>query len=316
VNTKTGRRGRAVLAAAVVGGLSLLTACGSKPSAGAALTTTPPPRAAPPTTAAPATTPPTSTAPKTLPPTTVSPTTTPPTAAVTRQVLPPATVPPKVDECTQQLTFGADGNVGPISCADGDLNLLAWEQFAPGNPLVMSLGPYATPTEVQTALCADLRTSTIPIETSTYEISALYYGWSFGVDPSQILLNGGCPTPVTPAPVTPAPSPAVGPAQSDPWAVVSEYYGDVSSKDYPDAWALWSPSMQVAQGGYNSWVAGYANSGGQSVAEISESGNQVWYYLESVNPDGSIQWYRGSAIVGNGQIQSAHLTQLSGNPNA
>jgi hypothetical protein len=55
-------------------------------------------------------------------------------------------------------------------------------------------GPYATPGQVTEAMCADMRNSTIPIETSAYKISALYYGWQFGVDPSQTLLNGGCPT--------------------------------------------------------------------------------------------------------------------------
>jgi hypothetical protein len=114
--------------------------------------------------------------------------------ATTRQILPPATVPPKVDECTQQLLFGADGSVGPITCANGDLNALAWQEIAKGNPLVMTLGPYATPGQVTEAMCADMRNSTIPIETSAYKISALYYGWQFGVDPSQTLLNGGCPT--------------------------------------------------------------------------------------------------------------------------
>jgi hypothetical protein len=49
-------------------------------------------------------------------------------------------------------------------------------------------------TQVSEALCTDLHNSTIPIETSAYQISALYCGWQFGVDPSLVLLNGGCPT--------------------------------------------------------------------------------------------------------------------------
>jgi hypothetical protein len=97
---------------------------------------------------------------------------------------------------------------------------------------------------------------------------------------------------------------------------MSEYYGDVSSKDWLDAWALWSPQEQVAQGGYDHWLAGYAGTGSQTVTEISESGDQVNYYLQSDNPDGSIQWYQDSAIVYNGQIQSANVTQLQNNPNA
>jgi hypothetical protein len=125
----------------------------------------------------------------------VVPPTTPPASPVTtgRQILTPATVPSAVDECTQQLTFGADGSVGPISCPNGDLNVLAWQQIAAGNPLVMTLGPYATPSQVQEALCADMHNSTGPIATSAYQISALYYGWKFGVDPSSVLLSGGCP---------------------------------------------------------------------------------------------------------------------------
>jgi hypothetical protein len=38
------------------------------------------------------------------------------------------------------------------------------------------------------------------------------------------------------------------PAQTDPWAVVSEYYGDVTSGDYSGAWALLGPGMQASQG--------------------------------------------------------------------
>jgi hypothetical protein len=167
-------------------GTLLLASCSSIHHRSASTTTTSP--STTPQTTAPSTTGPAATT-TTAPPTTEAPT----TAATTGQVLPPATVAPKVDECTQQLTFGADGNVGPITCPDGDLNVLAWQQMAASNPLVMSLGPYATPSQVEEALCADLRTSTIPIETSAYKISALYYSWSFGIDPSAVLLNGGCP---------------------------------------------------------------------------------------------------------------------------
>jgi hypothetical protein len=101
--------------------------------------------------------------------------TTPTTTETLRQILPPATVAPRVDECTQQLSYGADGNAGPITCSNGDLNVLAWMYLAKGNPLVMALGPDATPSQVEEALCADVRTSTNVIETSAYRISALYY---------------------------------------------------------------------------------------------------------------------------------------------
>ena len=114
------------------------------------------------------------------------------TIGTSRRVLPPATIPPKVDECNQQLTFGVDGNASPVRCANGDLNVVAWDYFASNNLLVMALGPYATPGQVQEALCADLHHNTIPIETSSYQIAALYYGWTFALDPSAGLPNGEC----------------------------------------------------------------------------------------------------------------------------
>jgi hypothetical protein len=123
-------------------------------------------------------------------------------------------------------------------------------------------------------------------------------------------------TPPTTTPPATVPVPVPVPVQSDPWAVVSEYYGDVSSRDYPDAWNLLGPAMQGRQGGYSQWVAGYTGTGGQDVKEISESGDQVNYDLESVNPDGTSQWYSGFATVQDGRIQSTSITQLAGNPNA
>jgi hypothetical protein len=71
--------------------------------------------------------------------------------------------------------------------------VLAWDYYAKGNPLVMSLGPNATPGQVTEAVCADVRNSSNPIETDAYTLAAMYYGWHFGVDPSGVLISGGCP---------------------------------------------------------------------------------------------------------------------------
>ena len=154
--------------------------------------------------------------------------------------------------------------------------------------------------------------STIPIATSAYDNSALYYGWSFGVDPSQILPDGVCPTtdpaPV-PVPVTTSPKLTPGPSYPNTTAMSPHW-------DYPDAWNLFAPTMQDDQGSYSQWAAGYANTGDQDVTEISQSGDQVNYDLQSDNPDGTTQWYSGVAIVVGGQIQRASLTQVAGNPDA
>lgn len=106
--------------------------------------------------------------------------------------LSPATVAPKAPECSQQLQVGADGNAGPLTCSHGALNILAWAYFAKNDPLVMIIGPNAVPNQVLQAMCSDLRTSTIPIELSAYELASRYYGWRFGIDLSSEF-PGACP---------------------------------------------------------------------------------------------------------------------------
>jgi hypothetical protein len=76
----------------------------------------------------------------------------------------------------------------------------------------------------------------------------------------------------------------------DPYIVVSEYYSDVSAQDYLDASNLFARVMQATQGSYARFVAGYSRTGSQEVTEISETGDQVNYYLESINPDGTDRW--------------------------
>jgi hypothetical protein len=109
-------------------------------------------------------------------------------------ILAPANVPPDVGLCSQQLLIGADGNAGPISCSNGDLNQLAWQYFAKANLNVMALGSDVLPDQVLRAMCSDVQSggSTRVIEISAYNISALYYGWKFGISPSQEFLAGDC----------------------------------------------------------------------------------------------------------------------------
>jgi hypothetical protein len=76
---------------------------------------------------------------------------------------------------------------------------------------------------------------------------------------------------------------AGGAAAYDPWTVVSEYYGDMDADAYSEAWNMQGPSFQAANGGYDHWVAGYANTSSQSVSEVSESGGTVYVYLSAVN---------------------------------
>lgn len=110
------------------------------------------------------------------------------------EVLPPASVPPVVGICSAQLSYGADGNASPLFCSNGEINRLAWEYFAKGNPRVMALGPNASDSDVESAVSSDIVGSTGPIECSAFQLAYVYYGWSFGVNPTSGAIEG-CPFP-------------------------------------------------------------------------------------------------------------------------
>jgi hypothetical protein len=115
-------------------------------------------------------------------------------------MLSPAAVPSKVPECSQALSYNSDGDSSPIQCADGSLNVLEWSALSALEPSVMSLGYSPTVAQVESALCTDARDSDSDantdsanaIEMTTYQISALYYGWNFSSNPSVVLTNGTC----------------------------------------------------------------------------------------------------------------------------
>jgi len=108
-------------------------------------------------------------------------------------VLEPATVPSKTAECSQQISFSSNGDSGPVACSSGDLNVVEWNGLAALEPSVMKLGYAATTAQIQSALCADVKENiSNPIEETTYQISALYYGWNFSSNPSSVITNGTC----------------------------------------------------------------------------------------------------------------------------
>jgi hypothetical protein len=109
------------------------------------------------------------------------------------KVLSPATVPSKTAECNQQISFSSNGDSGPITCNDGSLNVTEWNSLAALEPSVMTLGYGVTVTQVQSALCADVKENiSNAIEATTYQISALYYGWNFSENPTTVITNGTC----------------------------------------------------------------------------------------------------------------------------
>ncbi|HUC87569.1 MAG TPA: hypothetical protein VMR95_00265 [Candidatus Binatia bacterium] len=107
--------------------------------------------------------------------------------------LSPATVASKAAECNQTVAFSSNGDSGPVTCPNGDLNVDEWNVLAALEPSVFVLGYGASAAQVQAALCADVGANVSnPIEATVYQIAALYYGWNFTSNPSVVLTNGTC----------------------------------------------------------------------------------------------------------------------------
>lgn len=141
------------------------------------------------------------------------------------------------------------------------------------------------------------------------------------------------PAPGTSAPSTPAPgttppastgptgantqqaappgTPAAVPNVTDPWAVVSAYYGDIESGNYAEAWALLNSGATTGQT-YQQFVNGFACTGSQAVAEVGDSGDQVTFNLDATNScTGQVEHFTGTDTVQNGEIVAAHVVQTS-----
>lgn len=102
--------------------------------------------------------------------------------------------------------------------------------------------------------------------------------------------------------------PVPAPNVTNPWAVVSAYYGDVESHDYPEAWALLSSGAVTGQS-YRQFVAGYACTGAERLTELGASGDQVRFGLRAVDAcTGRTQYYTGTDTVAGGKIVAASIT--------
>jgi hypothetical protein len=111
------------------------------------------------------------------------------------------------------------------------------------------------------------------------------------------------------APVAPAVPPAADPNVTDPWAVVSAYYGDIESGDYAGAWALLDSGLTTGQT-YQQFVDGFACTGGQALSETGTSGDEVSFDLAATdNCTGAVQDFSGTDTVQGGLIVAADVSQ-------
>jgi hypothetical protein len=151
--------------------------------------------------------------------------------------------------------------------------------------------------------------------------------WAKGVAPAQIaarvhgtvLLSttppAAAPPKTTPPATQPSKTPApVQPALTNGVAVVTQYYEDVSDKNYAAAWAIGGRNLAAENGQtYASWVAGYAD----TTASISItsygtwSNGTVWCYISAVQYSGAVNTYYGTYTVANGVIVSASIRQVA-----
>ena len=103
--------------------------------------------------------------------------------------------------------------------------------------------------------------------------------------------------------------PASSPNVTDPWAVVSAYYGDIESGNYQQAWALLDSGATTGQT-YQQFVDGFTCTGSQDLSEVSESGNQVTFSLSATDTcNGQVQHFTGTDTVENGKIVAADVHQ-------
>lgn len=116
-----------------------------------------------------------------------------PTSTPNPLILAPATTPSSVGICSQQMSYGADGNASPIVCSNGAINVVAWNSLEPNAPALFAAGADASEGQVQN-LVSRLN-GPIPSNESEYCLVQAYYGWSFGInlDPaSQVVASASC----------------------------------------------------------------------------------------------------------------------------
>ena len=141
--------------------------------------------------------------------------------------------------------------------------------------------------------------------------SAPSYAPSTSSTPSAAAATPGTPaaTPSTPAAVPGTPS-APAPALSDPVAVVTQFYADITNGDYSDAWALGGDN--IGGSSYSGWVAGYSTTASITVSSSGMTGSDtVWADISATQDDGSVKTYRGTYTVVGGVITSADIVQTS-----
>ena len=106
--------------------------------------------------------------------------------------LPPAPDRPVSYYCRHSLLHDEDGNVQPLTCAQGHVNILAWKWYADNAPVPILALPRSTSlVDVEKALCRP-QSSTEPMRISEYKLASIYNGWHFKQNPIKLWESVSC----------------------------------------------------------------------------------------------------------------------------
>lgn len=109
------------------------------------------------------------------------------------------------------------------------------------------------------------------------------------------------------APSTPG-TPA--PALTNPVAVVTQFYADITNGDYSNAWALGGDN--IGGPSYSEWVRGYATTANIDITSSGTAGSDtVWADISATQDDGNVNTYTGTYTVIGGVITKADIVQTS-----
>jgi hypothetical protein len=108
-----------------------------------------------------------------------------------RGTLQPEPQPPVVDLCTTAVHVAIfNGDVWPVTCDNGRVNVAAWSILKNMHSGLMRLGRQATLAQTEAAFCISLKHMTSNQANSVYRISAAYNGWRNRTLPFKFLSTG------------------------------------------------------------------------------------------------------------------------------
>jgi hypothetical protein len=98
-------------------------------------------------------------------------------------------------------------------------------------------------------------------------------------------------------------------SDTDPAAVVEQYYDAINQQDYQTAWNLGGDNINSD---YTSFVNGFQDTASVNLTISGVNGDTVYVSLQSQQTDGTTTYYSGTYTVDDGTIQSGSLQQSNG----